>query len=135
MTRIFYPAIFTPEADGGYSVVVPDIEGCITEGDTLEEAHDMAFDAVGLNLVELAKSNNSLPSPSKPDNLPVKKGDFVVLVEFDMVAYQKKHDTKAIKKTLTIPSWLNSMAESQHINFSSVLQSALKEKLNLSERQ
>lgn len=133
MSRILYPAAFHPEDDGGYSVTVPDLDGCFTEGDTLEEAYEMAFDAVGLCLVDFVEQCKDFPRASKPDVLTKGEGDFIVLIEFDVVAYQKKHDTRAVKKTLTIPSWLNSMAEGQHINFSSVLQSALKERLNISE--
>lgn len=134
MSRIFYPAVFHLEGDGGYSVSVPDLDGCFTEGDTLERAYEMTFDAVGLCLVDLFEQGKDFPVPSQPSTFQQESGDFIVLIEFDMLAYQKKHDTKAVKKTLTIPSWLNAMAESQHINFSSVLQAALKEKLDIPNR-
>ena len=96
MNAIFYPAIFHPE-ETGYSVEIPDIEGCFTQGDTMDEAVRMAQDAIGLMLE-----------------------DFVVMVPFDIEEYEKRY--RPVKKTLSIPSWLNDAAESAHINFSGVLQ-------------
>ena len=127
MNKIFYPVIFHPE-ETGYSVSVPDIDGCFSEGDTLEEAIEMITDAIGLCLEE---SSSPFPVPSSPIDVQHDAGDFVSLVPFDNLAYRKKHDTKAVKKTLTIPSWLNAMAEEQHLNFSSVLQEALKKHLSI----
>ena len=91
----------------------------------------MAQDVIGLCLETYAKVLGDVPAPSDPGKIKCDSNDFIALIEFDKVAYQKKYDTKAVKKTLTIPSWLNSLAEEQHINFSSVLQSALKEQLNI----
>lgn len=127
MNKIYYPAIFHPE-EVGYSVIVPDIDGCFSEGDTLEEAIDMTIDAIGLCLEEC---NGDYPKASNPAAIKPNTGDFISLVPFDLMLYRKKHDTKAVKKTLTIPSWLNTAAEERHINFSSVLQSALKEQLHI----
>lgn len=128
MNRLYYPAIFHPE-ETGYSVSVPDIDGCFSEGDTLGEAIEMVCDAIGLCLEELA---GSYPEPSNPAKIKVEPGDFISLVPFDLLQYRRKHDTRAVKKTLTIPSWLNAVAEENHINFSSVLQAALKEQLHIS---
>lgn len=134
MSNLFYPAIFHPE-DTGYSVYVPDIDGCFTQGDTLEEAYDMAFDAVGLCLEDLSENGLPYPAPSKPEDIKPELGDCVVLIKFDLVAYSRKHDTKAVKKTLTIPSWLDILAKESHINFSQVLQSALMEQLGVADTQ
>ena len=92
----FYPAVFHPE-ETGYSVTVPDIEGCFTQGDTMDEAVRMAQDAIGLMLEECAVC----PTPSVPSSLPVEAGDFVVMVPFDMAAYQKQF--RPVKKTLSVP--------------------------------
>ena len=118
MNAVFYPAVFHPE-ETGYSVTVPDIEGCFTQGDTMDEAVRMAQDAIGLMLEECAVC----PTPSVPSSLPVEAGDFVVMVPFDMAAYQKQF--RPVKKTLSVPAWLNDAAEAAHINFSGVLQDAL----------
>lgn len=127
MNKIYYPAVFHPE-EVGYSVSVPDLDGCFSEGDTLEEAVEMTTDAIGL---WLECCEGVYPSASNPADIPVDAGDFVTLIPFDLLQYRKKHDTKAVKKTLTIPSWLNVLAEEQHINFSKVLQAALKEQLHI----
>lgn len=129
MKNVFYPAVFLKEQDG-YSVRIPDIDGCFSEGDTMDEACANALDAIGLNL----EDNVDYPVPSEPNKIELEKDEFVVMLEFDMLAYCRRNDTKSVKKTLTIPSWLNSVAEENHINFSSVLQTALKSQLNISDR-
>lgn len=129
MKRLFYPAIFHPE-DVGFSVQVPDIDGCFTEGDTLDEAYINSIEAIGINLEDISDPNN-FPTPSNPTTITVPAGDFVALIEFDMLDYTRRHSKKSVKKTLTIPSWLNAEAEAQHINFSSVLQAALKQQLGI----
>lgn len=132
MSKLFYPAIFHSE-EIGYTVSVPDIDGCFSQGDTLEEAYDMAFDAVGLCLEDFAARKEPYPIPSKPEDIKSDGKDCVVLVKFDPVDYRRKHDTKAVKKTLTIPSWLNAIAEENHVNFSSVLQHALMTQLDVAD--
>lgn len=128
MAKHFYPAVFCQE-DVGYSVFFPDLEGCNTEGDTLEESYQMAFDALGLYLEGI--SETEYPAKTNPKDIKLEENEFVAIIEFDMIAYKKKHDTKAVKKTLTIPSWLNELAEEKHVNFSGILQTALKEHLGL----
>lgn len=129
MKKVFYPAVFHPE-DTGYSVSVPDIDGCFSEGDTLEEATEMIFDAIGLCLEDCKVP----PKASIPADIKHAANDFVVLVPFDMLSYQMKNENRAVKKTLTIPFWLNTLAEENHVNFSSVLQSALKQQLHVDNR-
>lgn len=124
MNAVFYPAIFHPE-ELGYSVTIPDIDGCFTQGDTMEEAILMAQDAIGLML----EDQPEFPTPSIPSAFRLEEGDFVAMVPFDMEAYQKKF--KPVKKTLSIPGWLNDAAEAAHINFSGVLQDALKTRLGM----
>ncbi len=130
MNHLFYPAVFHSE-DVGYSVYIPNIPGCISEGDTLEDAYAGIIDALGLCLEEYAANNENPPAASAPHKVNYDDGDFIVLIEFDLLAYKKKHDNRAVKKTLSIPSWLNALAEEQHVNFSSVLQAALKQQLNI----
>lgn len=124
MNAIFYPAIFHPE-EVGYSVIIPDIEGCFTQGETMDEAVTMAQDAIGLML----EDQKVCSKPSLPSALTVDPGDFVAMVPFDMAEYKKKF--KPVKKTLSIPGWLNDAAEAAHINFSGVLQEGLKSELGL----
>lgn len=129
-TKIYYPAVFQKE-DVGYSVWVPDIRGCVSQGDNFEEAANYITEAIGLCLEFALEHGEKPPAPSAPETIKIEDGQFVSVVMFDPIEYQKKYSTKAIKKTLTIPAWLNTMSEKEHINFSAVLQEALMEKLNL----
>lgn len=131
MNKVFYPAIFTKE-DVGYSVRFPDMPGCFTEGDTLEEAYAMANEAMGLYLMDNEDNSRcAFPRVSDVCNIETEKNEQIVLIEFDPVDYLKRHSSRAVKKTLTIPEWLNTLAEENNINFSNVLQSALMERLNV----
>ena len=125
LKKLFYPAVFTPEDDGGYSVAFPDMNGCFTQGETIEEAYEMAFDALGLAIDFLESEERTIPSPSAPNKIKLNENEFIVIIEFDMLEYQKKHNSKSVKKTLTIPQWLNEEAMAKNINFSQVLQEAL----------
>lgn len=126
MNKIYYPVVFFKDGQG-YSCRVPDLNGCFSCGDTLEEANESVVDAIGLYL----DGADARPVPSDPQTITLENGEFVMLVAFDKLAYAKKHDTKSVKKNLTIPSWLNHLAEERHINFSSVLQAALKKELGI----
>ena len=126
MKNIYYPAVFHPE-EIGYSVSVPDIEGCFTQGDSMDEAVEMAQDAIGLMLEDC----ESYPLPSEPASIELPAGDFVVVVPFSWADYKRRHDNRAVKKTLSLPSWLNEAAEAAHLNFSGILQDALKAKLGI----
>lgn len=130
MTKLFYPAIFHIAEEGGYWITFPDFPGCMTQGDDMGEAYEMAMDALGLELSELIENKMELPSPSEPQTIAAEDGVLVV-VEFDYQAYLKRTSSKFIKKTLTIPEWLNEAAEKENINFSQLLQKALKEQLHI----
>jgi hypothetical protein len=129
-----YPAIFSSDGNNGYTVTFPDLIGCVTEGDTLEEAVKMAEDALGIYLYTLSEEGEPFPEATNPINLKCAKDEFINIVTWDEKEYLKKTDNKAIKKTLTIPSWLNYKAEEHKINFSQVLQKALKKELDLLEQ-
>lgn len=131
MEKLFYPAIFELEEDGGYSIYFPDVEGCFTQGDNMEDGYKMANDALGLSLSYIEENRLQLPKPSTPDQIETQDHQFIVVIEFDMLEYRRKNDSKAVKKTLTIPSWLNELAVSQNINFSQVLQEALLSKVKM----
>lgn len=95
----------------------------------LQDAYDMAEDALCLMLYDIEEDGNDIPPASDISTIKTSDGEFVSLVSCDTIAYRMRHDKRAVKKTLTIPAWLNTMAEREGINFSSVLQSALKKKL------
>ncbi len=136
-----YPACFCKEGDG-YSVFFPDLDWLATCGDSLEDAVAMAVDCLAGYLYDCQNSGESVPAPSKmsdihPDEYlaelyedsPVPEY-FINLVSVDVKAYAKEHFEKSVKKTLSIPAWLNKAALEKGINFSRVLQEALMEKLN-----
>jgi predicted RNase H-like HicB family nuclease len=131
MAKYVYPAIFTKEDEGGYSIHFPDIDGCFTQGEDMEDGLDMANDALCLMLYHMEEKNKAIPLPSDPLNIEVGENAFISLVTCDTMDYRRFYDNKAVKKTLTIPAWLNAMAIQREINFSQVLQNALKEQLQV----
>ena len=127
MNKLFYPALFHIAEEGGFCVTFPDIPECMTHGDNMEEAYSMAVDALGLCLADMEKERTPLPIASSPDKIPAEPDSFLVVVEFDMLAYKKRTRSTAVKKTLSIPEWLNEEALALNVNFSQVLQDALIE--------
>ena len=130
MAKYVYPAVFTPE-DDGYTVNFPDFESCYTDGDTLEDALEMAADVLCLTLYDMEEDGKAAPEPTPIKDVKFKGNEFVSLVNCDTIEYRKFFDNKAVKKTLTIPNWLNTIAERKGVNFSLVLQNALKQELNI----
>ena len=124
-----YPAIFTPLDNGAFDVAVPNLPGCRTCGKDLADAIFMANDAVSMWLWDAELTKETIPTPTVLTN--VSAPQFINYVFADTDEYRKKYDNRAVKKTLSIPSWLNTEAERVGVNFSQVLQDALKEKLNL----
>ena len=129
---IIYPAVFTPcEEKEGYTVVVPDLPGCVTEGDSLANAIEMGTDAAcGWILGEL-EDGKDIPVPTSYDQTVAPEGSFVSLLSLDMDAYSERYGSKSVRKNITIPAWLNTYGEMHHLNFSKILQDAL---LTLAQR-
>ncbi len=132
MSKYIYPAIFQEQNNGGYTVVFPDIPGCITQGETIDESIEMAEDALCLMLYDAEVSGEAIPKPSNPFDIKTDKNSFIAFVNCDTFKYRKLKSNKAVKKTLTVPQWLDELAQSENINFSQVLQNALKEQLHIS---
>ncbi len=130
MAKYLYPAVFTKE-ESGYSVSFPNLKNCFTSGETLEEAVEMANDVLCLTLYDMEQSGVNIPQAGAVNSIHHDENEFVSLIGCDTLAYRKFFDSKAVKKTLSIPSWLNDMAERAGINFSGTLQDALKAKLNI----
>ena len=137
-----YPACFFKE-ESGYSVVFPDLNWLSTCGDTFEEAMEMAIECLAGYLHTCQMDGDTIPKPSKlsdlnPQTIAKELGtdtliceSFVNMVSVDVALYAKEHFEKSVKKTLTIPVWLNNAALEKGINFSQVLQDALKAQLHL----
>lgn len=129
--RYVYPACFYPEDNNQYSVIFPDLRRISTYGNNLEDAMNMAADLLCMWILDCKRNNENLPKPSnvKDIQLDLENG-FVNLIMADLDAYISKNN-KSVKKTLTIPAWLNDLAEKEGVNFSQELQKALKEKLHV----
>lgn len=125
-----YPAIFS-YADDGISIKFPDLPGCLPCGDTTEEAVANAKEAMGLHLFGMEEDNDSIPEPTSITKIKLEANQVLMLVEVFMPIMREAIQNEAVKKTLTIPRWLNVIAERNKINFSQVLQAALKERLNI----
>lgn len=129
MQKLFYPAIFHKAEEGGFWVSFPDIPECLTEGDDMEQAYNMASEALGLALTDMQANKEAFPAASDFTQIPVDHDSCIVVIEFDMLAYKKRHSSRAVKKTLSIPEWLNEEATALGVNFSQVLQEALISKI------
>lgn len=114
--QFVYPAIFHHENDG-YWVEFPDFEGCLTQGDTIAEALANAQEALTGCIMVMLEDKKTIPSPSDISIISAADG-FSTLVSCNVYAYK---NTKSVKKTLTIPAWLNKRASDMGINFSQTL--------------
>lgn len=125
--KLVYPAIFTPfDDEKGYTVEFPDLPGCVTEGSDLSDAIYMAEDAAsGWILTEL-EDGKEVPRSSSLTDIEVGEADaFASLIVLDIDEYARKYGKKAVKKTLTIPAWMDTYAVRHNISCSEVLQDAL----------
>ena len=124
-----YPIIITKDTDF-YVVSIPDFE-IGTQGETLAEAMEMARDAIGMSGCYLQDEKRAIPLPSDIETVSKSESDIVTLVDVDFNEYRRKHEMRTVRKNVSIPSWLNEEAESANINFSAVLQKALKAELHI----
>lgn len=135
-----YPAIFFVE-EAGYSVVFPDLNHLATSGDNMQEAMEMAVDCLAGYIFSEKLDGNEIPAPTpleqvdphcEDENEEDRKTErFVNVVSVDVDAYAAEHFSKAVKRTVSIPQWLNSRAVAKKVNFSKILQSALIKELNI----
>ncbi len=125
--KLTYPACFYPdeEREGAYAVVVPDLPGCVSGGNTLAEAMVMGMDAASGWVLDELEDGKPAPPASPLESITPEPGGFVSMLVLDMDTYAEKYGEKAVRKNLTIPAWLNTFAEKNHINFSQVLQDSL----------
>lgn len=129
--KLIYPIIITQTGKEDFFVQIPDMD-IVTQGTSLENAIDMARDAISLMAVDMEDGGRKLPDASEISSLKTENSsDIVTLVDADIDAYRRMLDNRAVRKNCTIPSWLNEMAEQANINFSAVLQEALKQRLQI----
>ncbi|MGC6770459.1 type II toxin-antitoxin system HicB family antitoxin [Enterococcus sp. LJL128] len=126
-TKLVYPATF--EQDGDYILVqFPDVPIAITQGDSIEQAYEMAEEVLGLSLEDEKKAPKASTVKEIQEQFPNKQ---VALIGVDMAAHRRKYHSKGAKTNVTIPEWLKEMAQKENINFSQTLTEALKEKLDV----
>lgn len=125
-----YPAIISYDSDG-ISVEFPDLPGCLTFSTTTDKAVSMAKEALALHLSGMEDDNDIIPKPSDISLIKLEDSQAIMLIEVWMPIYRDKIKYSSVKKTLTIPKWLNDLAEENNINFSQTLQNALKEQLGI----
>lgn len=129
--KAVYPIILTPDRNG-YVVSVPDLN-INTEGKDIAEAIEMARDAIGL--LGICEEDAGRPIPKASNELPPhEQNEIATLVDIDFAAYRRANDLRTVRKNVTIPSWLNNLAEGAGINFSQVLQDGLKSRLNIADK-
>ena len=128
-----YTAVFTPETNGLYSVIFPDLPGCYTSGEDMADAVYMAQDVLCLTLYDMEQDKKPIPTASRPKDIKTIGEQFTSVVAVDTETYRRIYENKSVKKTLTIPMWLNERAERANINFSGILQDALKSHLHIEE--
>lgn len=134
MTKKAYPILLIPE-DKGFTVYIPDFE-INTQGEDLTDAIEMARDAIGLIGIDMEDDGKALPEASSIASAQAEapSGAIVSLVDVDFAEYRRQNDMRAVKKNCTIPSWLNFAAERAGVNFSAILQAALKKELHITNR-
>ncbi len=126
-----YPAFFYFDFDG-IAIEFPDVPGCLPCAHTEEEAFRNAREALGLHLFGLEKYSDPIPEPTPVHQLKPEDGAVVALIEVFMPPIRERQNNRVVKKTLTIPAWLNAKAEAAHVNFSQILQESLKSYLHIS---
>lgn len=131
--RYTYTAVFSlePGTEETYNVYFPDLSGCNTFGKGLADAVEMAKDALCHCLYGKEIDNKEIPPATHPSEIKLSVGEFTSVIAVDTEVYRRYYENQYVKKTLTVPMWLNQKAIDAEINFSQVLQEALKEKLHV----
>lgn len=132
MAIYVYPAIFTPK-EHGYIVTFPEFESYSIEGKNLAEGMKVAEDILSESLISLENGKMEIPTPSDINDLKAEGNSFTTYIQCDTIIYRRLAKGNAVKKTLSIPAWLNTAALNAGLNFSHILQEALKRELGLDD--
>jgi len=131
MDNYIFPCVFIYK-DDGISVYFPDLDGCVSFGENETAAYQNAKEALTLHLYGMEQDSDPAPVPTPIKEIALEDNEKALFIEVFMPPFRAKQANKIVKKTLTIPEWLNLLAEKHDVNFSQVLQNALKEYLNVS---
>ena len=130
---VVYPAIFE-YADDGITITFPDLPGCISCAESQEEALYMAKDALGVFITACESLGDTISTPSKGSDIQTGPGQSVFMIDVWLPIYREERCAGSVKKNVTIPVWLNSLAEKQKLNFSQILQAGIKASLGIQDR-
>ncbi len=122
--RYAYTAVITEESDS-YYVRFPDLDGCITTGRDLSDAISQATDALSAWLCVAEDELMSIPEPTTQDEIERKAGDILSVISADTLKYRAATDSRAVRKNVSLPSWLAKAADKKRLNCSQILQQAL----------
>lgn len=128
--RYFYPAVFTYEPGQEIAVVFPDLD-VATSGTDEDDALLSARELLGITMQGLEEDGEEIPSPTPLPDVEVQGNERVVLVDVYMPSIRMAQVNRSVSRTVTLPAWLNSAALERGVNFSQVLQDALKRQLGL----
>ena len=123
-----YAAVFTPK-NGRYYVRVPDMPGCITSGDSYEDAFDMVLDAANLWMTDLVERKEKIPKATSMEKIKREDGDMLMLIQIDTDEYLRKTESRAVRRSVSIPAWMDMEVQERGLSLSRVLQDALKSQL------
>lgn len=131
--RYVYPAVLTYEDGFEIAVTFPDFDGCATSGEDEKEACKMADEALGLHIWGMEQDGDELPEPSKISDLKLERNQCVIMVDVFMPSVRNAMENRSVNRTVTLPAWLNSLGVKNNVNFSLLLQNALKSELNIQQ--
>ena len=124
--KLIYPAVFTPFGDReGYTVEFPDLPGCVTEGDSLIEAIEMATDAACGWILGEIEDGNGFPAPRSAKSIDISDNDFINMIILDIDAYAEQYGNKAVRRNVTLPAWLDTYVQKNNLSLSKVLQDSV----------
>lgn len=129
--RYVYPAVLTYEEGYEIAVTFPDLPGCATSGETEADALAMGKEALGLHLWGMETDGDEIPAPSKIKDIKTEENEVIALIEVFMPSVRLAQENRSVNRTVTLPAWLNAAALERNINFSQVLQDALKAQINV----
>ncbi len=129
--KYIFPALFTFYEKNDIGITFPDLQGCVSGADNIEDAMHMAQEALGLHLFGMEKDNDTIPQPSNILNIEHENNQAVVLIEVFMPVVRDTINNRAVTKSVTVPQWLLTAGKEANINFSQTLQDALMQKLGI----
>lgn len=129
--QYMYPALFEENDGDGFTVTFPDLPGCITEGDSEQQAYVNAIEALELHLWGMERDHDKIPVPSSIRAVATEPGQVVVLIRANMRLMRRNMRQRAVRKMVTLPRWLNDAAEEAGVNYSQVLQDGIKDLLDI----